>query len=315
MGPFSATRHAMKRATTPTWSDVRPPEKGHSSTCPTWAAAVSVIAPVGERRPPGPNSPEKVGAMSIVLYHNPISTCGQKVRLAFAEKGLSFESRVIDWGKREHLSDWYLKLNPNGVVPTLVHDGAAVIDSSVICEYLDEMSPAQPLAPRSALGRAQMRAWMRYSEEVSTPAIRVPSFNRMFVKGLRSMPATDYDDLVASLPLRKHFYQAMGKTGFSEQAYDQAIEKLDQTLRRMEGALGDGRPFLLGDYSLADIVFVPTIVRMDDIGLSAMWADRPRVAAWFAAVRERPSFDIAYYEGSRVDPEKYVESMQEIVWR
>ena len=248
--------------------------------------------------------------MTLVLYHNPISTCGQKVRLALAEKGLSYESRVIDWGKREHLSDWYLKLNPNGVVPTLVHDGEPVIDSSVICEYLDEAFPDPPIAPRDPLGRAHMRAWMRYSEEVPTPAIRVPSFNRLFVKGLRSLPTDDYDELVSSLPLRKHFYQAMGENGFSETAYDQAIEKLDQTIARIDAALADGRTFLLGDYSIADMVFVPTVVRMDDIGLSARWADRPRMAAWFAAVRARLSFDIAYYEGSRIDPERYVLAMR-----
>lgn len=248
--------------------------------------------------------------MSLILYHNPISTCGQKVRLALAEKGLAYESRVIDWGKREHLSDWYLKLNPNGVVPTLVHDGDPVIDSSVVCEYLDEAFPDRPIAPRSPLGRARMRAWMRYSEEVPTPAIRVPSFNRLFVKGLRSLRTDDYDDLVASLPLRKHFYQAMGEKGFSEETYNQAIEKLAQTLARIDSALADGRDFLLGEYSIADVVLVPTIVRMDDIGLSKMWAGRPRVAAWFAAVRGRPSFDVAYYEGSRIDPETYVLAMQ-----
>ena len=248
--------------------------------------------------------------MTVTLYHNPISTCGQKVRLALAEKGISFESRVIDWSKREHLSDWYLAINPNGVVPTLVHDGEPVIDSSVICEYLEEVFPAVPIAPGTALGRARMRAWMRYSEEVPTPAIRVPSFNRLFVKGLRQLEDDDYQELVTQLPLRKHFYQAMGETGFSQEAYDQAIEKLEQALARMEAALADGRTFLLGDYSIADIVLIPTVVRLEDIELRELWADKPRVAAWYAAVQARPSFAVAYYPGSRVDPRTYALTMQ-----
>lgn len=248
--------------------------------------------------------------MDVILYRNPISTCGQKVRLALAEKGVAYESHVIDWGKQEHLTDWYLALNPNGVVPTLVHRGAPVIDSSVICEYIEDVFPDIPIAPADALARARMRAWIRYAEEVPTPAIRVPSFNRQFVKRLRRLDRDDYDDLVARLPLRKHFYRAMGEEGFSQEAYDQAIEKLDQTLGRMERALGDGRTFLLGDFSIADIVLIPTIVRLDDIELSDMWANRPRVAAWFDAVRARPSFATAYYPGSRIDPRTHSLEMQ-----
>jgi len=82
--------------------------------------------------------------MSITLYHNPVSTCSQKVRLVLAEKGLDYESHVIEWTKMEHLSDWYLKINPNGVVPAIVHDSNPVIDSSVIAEYLDEAFPDNP---------------------------------------------------------------------------------------------------------------------------------------------------------------------------
>jgi glutathione S-transferase len=72
----------------------------------------------------------------------------------------------------DHLKPEYLKLNPNGVVPTLVHDGAPIIDSSVICEYLDEVFPQRSTTPPDAFGRAQMRAWQRYIEEVPTPATR-----------------------------------------------------------------------------------------------------------------------------------------------
>jgi glutathione S-transferase len=113
--------------------------------------------------------------MALVLYHNPISTCSQKVRLALAEKRLSFESHVINFDRQEHLSEWYLRLNPNGVVPTPVHDERPIVDSSVICEYLDEVFPDPALAPAGAFERAQMRAWMRYFEEVPTVAIRIPS--------------------------------------------------------------------------------------------------------------------------------------------
>ena len=118
----------------------------------------------------------------IELLNNPISTCSQKVRLCLHEKQLEFVNTTLDFRKKEHLSPSYLKLNPNGVVPTLLHDGRPVVDSSVIIEYLEDVFPENPLSPADPYDRARMRAWMRYIEEVPTTAIRVPSFNKAFVR-------------------------------------------------------------------------------------------------------------------------------------
>ena len=85
----------------------------------------------------------------LELYNFPMSTCSQKVRIVLAEKGLEWKDHRIESG--EHLQDWCLKLDPNGVVPTLVHDGVPVIDSPVICEYLDEVFPEASTTPPSAL--------------------------------------------------------------------------------------------------------------------------------------------------------------------
>ena len=70
----------------------------------------------------------------LQLYHYDTSTCSQKVRLVLAEKRLPFESRIVNLRRNENLAPDYLALNPNGVVPTLIHDGQVICDSSVICE-------------------------------------------------------------------------------------------------------------------------------------------------------------------------------------
>lgn len=92
----------------------------------------------------------------FTLYHAHHSTCSQKVRLTLAEKGLEYESKLVDLANKGQLDPDYLKLNPNGVVPTLLHDGKPVIDSSVICEYLDEVCPQPPLLGADALARARV---------------------------------------------------------------------------------------------------------------------------------------------------------------
>lgn len=245
--------------------------------------------------------------MTFKLYHHPVSTCSQKVRLALAEKGLGFDQHVIDWTVMEHLQDWYLAINPNGVVPTLVHDGDAVMDSSVICEYLDEIQPDPPLGPLDPLGRARMRAWMRYFEEVPTSAIRAPSFNKLFSKAIKGTRSdADYEAMTAKMPIRKHFYRHMTDDGFAPPVIAESLDRLRLCLERVARGLGDGRRFLLGgDYSIADIVLVPSVVRMHDLGLAHLWDDLPEVARWFESVQARPSFAIAYVPGSRVDPEAY----------
>lgn len=239
----------------------------------------------------------------LELYHHPISTCSQKVRLTLAEKGLEWKSRLVALEREEHLEDWYLKLNPNGVVPTVVRDGQPVVDSSVINEYLDDVFPENPVRPADMLDRARMRAWRQFIDEVPTTAIRYPSFNRYFVRGFADVSPERFDERAAARPLRKHFYRRMGQGGFSEADVAASIDQLRATLERMERSLQFG-PWLVGEmFTLADISLVPTIVRMEDLELSDMWRDLPGVTDWYRRVQARPSFDIAYMPGSRaLDP-------------
>ena len=238
----------------------------------------------------------------LELYHAHISTCSQKVRLCLAEKELAWTSHPIEFATGDHLRPAYLALNPNGVVPTLVDDGRPVIDSSVICEYLDESAPSVGIAlmPRDAYGRAKVRAWLRYIEEVPTAAIRVPSFNGLFLKGWRQMSDAMRARYIEATPLRKGHYRRFGTDGFSNDQVDESTERLRQTVERIDGAVAKGS-WLAGDaISLADLCVLPTIVRMEDIGLENVWRDLPNMTDWYARMRARPSFDKAYYPGSRV---------------
>jgi glutathione S-transferase len=239
----------------------------------------------------------------LELYHAHISTCSQKVRLCLAEKQLAWTSHPIEFARGEHLTPTYLALNPNGVVPTLMHDGRPVIDSSVICEYLEEIAPADgtALMPRDAHGRARVRAWLRYIEEVPTAAIRVPSFNGLFLKGWRQMSDAERAGYIAATPLRKGHYRRFGTDGFSKDQVNESTERLRQTVERIDGAIAQGSDWIAGDaISLADLCVLPTIVRMSDIGLENVWRDLPNMSNWYARMRARPSFEKAFYPGSRV---------------
>jgi glutathione S-transferase len=93
----------------------------------------------------------------IRLYHATTSVCAIKARLALAEKNLAWESELLDLRRGEQHRPEYLKLNPGGVVPTLVHDNRVVVESTRIIEYLDEAFAAPPLMPKVPYERATAR--------------------------------------------------------------------------------------------------------------------------------------------------------------
>ena len=239
----------------------------------------------------------------ITLYHAHHSTCSQKVRIVLAEKEQEFETVFLDLGKKDQLEPEYLKLNPNGVVPTLVDGPDVILESSVICEYLDERYPGTSLTPDDVVARARMRAWMHFAEEVPVYAIRVPSFNRVFLYRFEGLGQQQFEDEQMNVrKVRREMFQRMGKpTGFSRKDVDIALGQLDDTCARMQAALEEG-PWLIGDkFTLADVLIIPAIDRMADLGLAEIWETKyPLVGDWYARFQARPSFVATYYPGSRV---------------
>jgi glutathione S-transferase len=84
----------------------------------------------------------------------PISNYFNKVRIAMLEKGLPFE---LDATCRPSQKEDFLERTPMGKVPFLEVDGQHLVESQVICEYLEEVYPQQPLYPRDPLARARAR--------------------------------------------------------------------------------------------------------------------------------------------------------------
>lgn len=239
----------------------------------------------------------------LTLYNAAHSTCSQKVRICLAEKKLPFKDIKLDLGKaKEHLRPDYLKINPNGVVPTLVDDDDIIVDSSVICEYLEEKYPDVRLSPLDVTGRAHMRAWMRFLEEVPTAAVRVPSFNMGFLPRYEGMDRATFEGVESDIrPIRKQFYRRMGPKGFKKEDVQASLDQIANTCSRMNTALERG-PWLLGDqYTLADIIVAPLIDRMADLGMDHIWNEKfPRVTDWYARMKARPAFQQTFYPGARM---------------
>ncbi len=239
--------------------------------------------------------------MPFTLYNAPQSTCSQRVRFVLNAKKIPFAEIKLDLLAGDQLKPDYLKLNPNGVVPTLDHDGAIVIDSSVIIEYLDEIAP-QPhdFTPHDPVARAKMRSLMHFMDEMPAAAVRVPTFNLAFLPRFAAMSEEEFLTFANSKPLRREFMLAMGRKGFPQKDMDEAFARLRRTYERMDTEIKQsGGPWLLGgNISLADVMAMPAIVRMADLGQDSAWQDLPRVKAWYDAIRAHPAFASTYSPGS-----------------
>lgn len=241
--------------------------------------------------------------MSFTLYHAPQSTCSQRVRFVLHAKSLQFDEQKLDLFSGDQLKPEYLKINPNGVVPSLVHDGGIVTDSSVIMEYLDEVVPQSAvMTPKDPIRRGHMRALMRFIDEMPAPAIRVPSYNLAFLPRLQKMTKDEFLAFAESKPLRKEFMLAMGQTGFPQKDMDAAMDRLRRTVVRMDDEIKkSGGPWLLGgDISLADVSVMPVIVRLADLRQEALWQDKPSLSRWLDNIRAQPAYPKTYYYGTHL---------------
>jgi glutathione S-transferase len=238
--------------------------------------------------------------MAFKLYNAPQSTCSQRVRFVLNAKGLAFDEVKLNLPEGDQLKPDYLKMNPNGVVPTLDHDGNIVIDSNVIAEYLDEVEPAQSFTPEDPVRRARMRSLMHFIDEMPAAAVRVPTFNLAFLPRFAAMSDEEFAAFAESKPLRKEFMLAMGRTGFPKSEMDGAMSRLRRTYERMDSEIANsGGPWLLGnEMTLADVAVMPAMVRMADLGREGDWADLPRVKKWYETIRAQPAFKPTYYPGS-----------------
>lgn len=236
---------------------------------------------------------------SLALYHAWVSSASRRVRFVLEEKQQPYQGILVDLLLFEQHSPEYLRLNPNGFVPTLVHDGVPIIESSVICEYLDEVFPEAPLRPSTSRDRARMRVWSKWTDEVVIRAFQVANWNRMMAPTARKWSDEDVKRRLEAVPVpdRREDWRRMAREPFSETEIAHAVANIRRTLERMEADLAHG-PWLAGaDFSLADIHLSPYIVRINEhAGRGIQLQDYPRTAAWWRRLTARPAFARARIE-------------------
>ena len=243
-----------------------------------------------------PSNQDVLELEGLHLYHAGVSNCSMRVRIALEEKGLAWNSHHLDLFKKEHITPEYFGINPNGLVPTLVHDGKVIIESDDIIEYLDINFPEPPLRPPEGPEREVMEVWLRRATAIHLKAVKTHIYEKR-VRG--QMAQSDeqkeqYEKLQTNESLLE-FHRKSANDGFTQQELDDAKATLDQSFADLELELAS-REWLAGsEFSLADIAWVPLYFTMDVLaGYSFDGLDN--VAAWAKRIEARPSYKTAILE-------------------
>ena len=228
----------------------------------------------------------------LELYHYGDSLCSMKVRLCLLEKGVDYQSRFVDLMKFENLTEDYKKLNPNAVVPTIVHDGTPIIESTVINQYVDEVFEGPSLTPEDPISRARMRVWTKLQDDVIHPAVQKPTFNLLVKPKLAVKSDNELDDWLDSHPLEKSrkLFKGAARGPVDEAALEDAKTQFKFVFSRMELALADNE-WLCGDtYSLADVAYAPMLDRLEQCDFMEIFGEFSNLLAWSDRIRDRRAF-------------------------
>ena len=246
-----------------------------------------------------------------ILYHNDMSTCAQKARVCLAEKGLAWESRHLDLRAGDQQQPEYLKLNPKGVVPTLIDGDNVVRESNVILEYLDDEYPDPPLRPATSMGRARMRLWIkRLDEGLHDIATATLSMGTAFRFQYLDKSPEARQALIEKIPdpIKRERRRDVVDNGLEAKEFTTAAAMMNSFLGDMETALGQTQWLAGDDYSIADTAFTPYLTRLDHLNYLGFIEDRPHVADWYTRIKARPSYGAAITEWMN---QGYHELMQE----
>ncbi|MEQ8660038.1 MAG: glutathione S-transferase family protein [Gammaproteobacteria bacterium] len=262
-----------------------------------------------------PPSPLVARLAGVHLFGFDAAPCSQRVACALAEKGLQ-RHRSVRWDdtrsatltappgtyifrqvsliRQDHLSADYAAIQPNMVVPALVHDGQLHIESMDIVAYLDEIVPAPALMPQDPARAALVHELVDRGKALHV-AVRYVSFHWGLGRLGKLNAATEArlrelerdgspEQLVA-------FYSGFNHDSIDAAEYLRHLRALEDGYAAQEARLrSDGRPYLTGDtFTMADILWCMKVMRILECGYPFA-ARYPALAAWFERVRARPAF-------------------------
>lgn len=239
-----------------------------------------------------PFKPENIHG--LLLYDHPSSPCARRVRITLLEKGLAWDTQLIDLSCLEQRSPAYLAINPNGFVPTLAHGHRVIYESNVITEYLDDVFPELPLYPEDAVELAEVKMWQS-AEAAMAKDYRTLMYQRVMGPLVRLTRGLDEalavarrsTDDPADLAWEERVWRLEVLTPEEEAEHE---DRLRKWLEVLDAHLRERDYLVAGRFTQAEISVFPRVMMYAFVGLSIEPGRYPNVARWMRQLRQRPSF-------------------------
>ena len=256
----------------------------------------------------------------LELYRHGSSVCAAKVRFALAEKQLKWTSHYLDLLKGEQFTPEFLAINPKAVVPVLIHDDEIVPESTVICEFVEEVFSDRPIYPSDPRLRAKVRVWTKAVDEELHPACSAITYVVSHRHTILRNSVGNFDDFLKQggtegLPARTLKWQWI-QLGLKAHGAADKIRLYDGYLHKMEGAFANSVWLVGTTFSMADIAMAPYVNRISTLSLEGLWRNGrlPRVERWFERVKERPTFNSAFVNWMPADLTEEMRTNGEKSW-
>lgn len=229
--------------------------------------------------------PEVQALTGLHLYHARVSNSSMRIRLLLAEKRLAWTSHLLDATKQDNLAESYLRINPTSLIPSLVHDGLVVTESSDILYHLEERFPEPRFTPSAPEEEEAMRAWVDLAASSHPTTLKPWQYHVTGVRTKRPEDMARYREIQRDPELVAFHQRSID--GFSQAEIADAVKRNHAILAKMEDALAAG-PWLVGSaYSLADVAWFPNVLLLDLLGFPL--GAYPAVRRWLATIRARPT--------------------------
>jgi len=229
------------------------------------------------------------------LFHFSSSSCSQKARIVLNLKGVDWVSHPINLLKAENYSEWYLGINPRGLLPALIHDGDVHIESNDIVSYLDDRFETPKLIP--AQQRESVLEQLNAENDLHLD-LRTLTFGFSLPKFLVGKPPEALDALASSegtvegkkdshKQVQLAFWRDLAKQGITPEQATHSVERFKRKFTSLEAQLAD-QGFLLGDrISIIDIVWFIYAHRLKSTGYPFKRL-HPGLEAWYQSLLSRP---------------------------
>lgn len=220
------------------------------------------------------------------------SICSNRALMTLSEKGINdWVPHKIVLMNGDQFTPKYQILNPKSQVPTLVHNGKPIRESSIICRYIDGLKSTPALTPDDPVDRAHMDEWIKDCDESGYQATASINFVTKFRLAVPIEKMEARWKLVTDID-RIHRQQSCIREGLDSLYLLRAVGAWERIFDKAEKTLSDGRQWIMGDaISLVETTHAPFIKVLDLLRLLDLWInDRPHVQSWWKRITVRDSY-------------------------